>query len=464
MNTPGDAPSTSVSHRFLPTTEGDKYELFSACGARTFDDFITGIPPELRFSGDLGVGQGQSEDAMRRTLKGYLAQSSDVQGHRSFLGGGVYRHTCPAAVNQLTLRGEFLTSYTPYQPEMSQGTLQALFEFQSMVAELFGMEVSNASHYDGSTSLAEAALMALRLKKEKKTIVVSEGVHPEYLAVLKTYVNRLGVAVITCPLNRAGVTCPTSLAALLDNHVAGVVVQSPNFYGCIEDQEPLVDLCKKNDACYIANVTEALSLALLQPPGFYGADIATGEGQSFGIPPSFGGPYVGLFTAHLKDVRQMPGRLCGETLDKQGRRAFTLTLSTREQHIRREKATSNICTNQNLLALWATIWLSMMGKQNLKTLAEHNLAKAEYAKAVLLRTDKCVLRYSNTPSFNEFTVDLKKKSAQDFFDACVERGVAPGIVLSCNDKKDASGLLVAVTEMQSKNEIDELAELMRTLA
>jgi glycine dehydrogenase subunit 1 len=380
----------------------------------------------------------------------------------SFIGAGIYDHMCPAAVNQLTLRGEFLTSYTPYQPEMSQGTLQALFEFQTMVAELFGMEVSNASHYDGSTSLAEAALMALRLSKNKNRLLVSSAVHPEYRAVLKTYLANLGVEIVEVPTD-AGVTSVNSLRSLLSSDVMGVVVQSPNFYGCIEDLQTLSAATKDNGSLFITSTPETLSLAVLPPPGECGADIATGEGQSFGVPQSFGGPFVGLFTSKLEYVRQMPGRLCGETVDAQGRRSYTLTLSTREQHIRRDKATSNICTNQNLIALWATIWLTMMGREGLHELAIQNLSKAEYAKDALLKTDRAKLRFPNQKTFNEFVVDLTTP-AQSFIDKAAQRGVAPGVALSRFNSNDSHGLLVCVTEKKTRDDIDHLAQLVRELA
>jgi glycine dehydrogenase subunit 1 len=451
-----------TSHRFLPNTPRDRQDILKACGAESVESLLAGIPTDVRFQGVLANGPALSEMEIRKRIQALTRESRHLRGGRSFLGAGVYEHFCPAVVNQLTLRGEFLTSYTPYQPEMSQGTLQALFEFQTMVADLFGMEVSNASHYDGSTSFAESALMAARVSKGRQRVLVSKGVHPEYIEVLRTYVTNVDIEVITVPLDDKGTTSQAALKSLLGPDVAAVLVQSPNFFGCVENQEVLSGLAKGAGALYVANVAEPLSLGLLKPPGAYGADIATGEGQSFGVPPSFGGPFVGLFTSRMENVRQMPGRLCGETVDAQGRRSFTLTLSTREQHIRREKATSNICTNQNLIALWATIWLAMTGKEGFKEMARHNLAKAEYAKDVILKTGKARLRYS-TPTFNEFTVEVDS-GASRFIESCIARGVAPGVALSRFEPSDAKGLLVCVTELKSRDEIDELASLFKALA
>jgi len=452
----------TVQHRFLPTTPTDRIELLKACGVNSMEDLLQGIPSNVRFNGVLPSGPAQSELEIRRRVRTLMKDGRYAQNALSFIGAGIYDHMCPSAVNQLTLRGEFLTSYTPYQPEMSQGTLQALFEFQTMVAELFGMEVSNASHYDGSTSLAEAALMAMRINKGKNRLLVSSSVHPEYIQVLTTYLAYLGVALSFIPLE-AGATSLNSLKSLLSDDVMAVIIQSPNFYGCIEDLESLSAVTKAKDALFIVSTPETLSLAVLPSPGDCGADIATGEGQSFGVPQSFGGPFVGLFTSKLEHVRQMPGRLCGETVDAQGRRSYTLTLSTREQHIRRDKATSNICTNQNLIALWATIWLTMMGKEGFHELAVQNLSKAEYAKDILVKTGKAKLRYPTQNTFNEFVIELNG-SAGEFAQKAAALGIAPGVALSRFDSTDTTGLLVCVTEKKSRDDIDHLAQLLRDLA
>ena len=397
--------SLNSQNRFLPTTDDDKKILLKACGVSSVENLLVGIPKEARFFKELNIGKPHSEFEMKRMLSQMTKNGRFKNSALSFLGAGVYDHFCPSLVNQITLRGEYLTSYTPYQPEMAQGTLQALYEFQSMVAEIFGMEISNASHYDGSTSFTESALMAMRIFPNKKRILVSSAVHPEYIEVLKTYAMNLGVEIGLVPTTENGTTCLSQLKSMLTDNVAVVLAQSPNFFGCIENMQALSDISHEAGSLFSSSVMEPLSLALFQTPGEYGADIATGEGQSFGLPQSFGGPYVGLFTTHMKHVRQLPGRLCGETVDAKGRRSYTLTLSTREQHIRREKATSNICTNQNLFALWASIWLSLMGKEGFVELAEQNISKAEYAKSELTKSGKAKIRYSKTPSFNEFVLE-----------------------------------------------------------
>ena len=452
-------------HRFIPNTSQDVQKILGACGVASVEDLLGGIPSDVRMKRPLANGPGHSEMEIRRKVSQLMKGSRSATGGLSFLGAGVYEHFCPAVVNQLTLRGEFLTSYTPYQPEMSQGTLQALFEFQTMVADLFGMEVSNASHYDGSTSLAEAALMVARLKKDQPVILVSAGVNPECLEVMKTYVLNTDLKLETTPLDAAGTTCLKTLDSQVRAHggrVGAVIVQSPNFYGCIENQSEVSARAKSNGALFVSHVAEPLSLGLLKPPGDYGADIATGEGQTFGVPPSLGGPYVGLFTSKMENVRQMPGRLCGETVDAKGRRSYTLTLSTREQHIRREKATSNICTNQNLMALWATIWLAMVGKKGFEEMAEQNLSKALYAKDALIKTGKLKARFGSTAHFNEFTVDVQKGSADGLIEHCLKSGIAPGVALSRFNASDRAGLLVCVTELKSKDDIDALAQSVQS--
>jgi glycine dehydrogenase subunit 1 len=452
-----------VGHRFLPTTDCEKKEMLASCGVSSIEDLLQGIPKAVRFVGDLNQDEALSEMEIKRKIFHFTKESRMKNAFLSFLGAGSYDHFCPAVVNQLTLRGEFLTSYTPYQPEYSQGTLQSLFEFQTMIAEIFGMDVSTASHYDGATSLAEAALMALRLSPNKKKILISAGVHPEYRQVLKTYVTNLGVEIVEIPfLKDTTTTSEAALKNLLEAHasVALVIVQSPNFYGCLENMENLCALAQSQGALFSVNITEPLSLALLKTPGDYGADFATGEGQSFGLPQSFGGPYLGLFTARLKYVRQVPGRLCGESVDALGRRSYTLTLNTREQHIRREKATSNICTNQNLCALWATVWLALVGRQGFVELAEQNLAKTEYAKEQFLKTGKVFLRNNDVKTFNEFVVDLKVPT-KTFIQACVKLGVAPGLSLERFFPEDKYGLLVCVTEKKTRGEIDFLVDLLK---
>ena len=449
-----------LKHRLLPTTESDRKNILQHCGVRSIEDLLQGIPKNIRYKSNLQIGEELSELEIKRKISKMMQNSRTKKDALSFLGAGIYDHFIPAVINQLTLRGEFLTSYTPYQPEFSQGTLQALFEYQSMVAEIFGMEISNASHYDGATSMAEAALMALRIKPNKRRILVSAGVHPEYVEVLKTYLTNLSVEVTQIPITENGKTSTSALKSLLGNDVALVIAQSPNFLGCIEDMDELSDITHATEALFSANITEPLSLAVLKTPGEYNADIATGEGQSFGLPQSYGGPFVGLYTTKLECVRQMPGRLCGETVDAQGRKSYTLTLSTREQHIRREKATSNICTNQNLCALWATIWLSLVGKEGFVELAEQNISKTEYAKNEILKTNKAKLKYPKSYNFNEFIIELKV-NANDFINKCVQNNLAPGVSLQNFNLEDKNSLLIAVTEKKTKEDIDLLVELIK---
>lgn len=454
-----------TQHRFIPNTNQDQTKILQTIGVKSFDELLMGIPGSLKETRPLSIEAGLSEHEIRMRVQELMTQSKVTQRGVSFLGAGVYDHFCPSLVNQTTLRGEFLTSYTPYQPEMSQGTLQALYEFQSMVATLFAMPLSNGSHYDGATSTAEAVLMAARIQPTKKQVLISAGLHPQYLEVIQTYVLNLGLELVMVPLNAAGQTCEKTLAGMLNSQSACVVVQSPNFFGVVEDQGLLATKSKAQDALFISVVTETLSLGVLKAPGQMGADIATGEGQSLGIPMSFGGPYVGLFTAKDEYVRQMPGRLCGMSVDAQNRRAFTLTLSTREQHIRREKATSNICTNQNLMALWSCIWMAMVGKEGFREMAIQNMSKAQFAAQAMVKTGKVDLRFPSSKFFNEFTVQLKNTTAAEFVKACVEKEkLAPGLALSSFHPQDKNGLLVCVTELKNSKEIERLVQCLTKYA
>ena len=346
----------------------------------------------------------------------------------SFLGGGAYSHYVPTIVDHLISRSEFFTAYTPYQPEISQGTLQAIFEFQTLVCQLTGMDIANASMYDGSTAMAEAVLMAERVTRRTK-VIASSAIHPEYLAVAHTYVQHAGIDLqhaLYCA--ETGTTLPESLSAI-DDQTAAVVVQSPNFFGCIEDIAALADKAHSVGALLIVTVTEAMSFGLLRSPGACGADIVVAEGQSFGVPLSFGGPYVGLFATRDKYARQIPGRLVGEAYDKNGRRGFVLTLATREQHIRREKATSNICTNEGLIALAATIYLETMGRRGVQEAALQCAQKAHYAARELAKLADFSLPYSG-PFFNEFVVRAPTEAAPLLEKLARDKGIDGGIALS----------------------------------
>jgi len=378
----------------------------------------------------------------------------------SFLGAGVYSHYSPTVVDHLIQRSEFFTSYTPYQPEISQGTLQYIFEFQTLICQLTGMEVANASMYDGSTAMAEAFLMAQRVTKREK-VVVADTVHPEYLQVAHTYVQHCGVQLETAAFDEE--TGRISGLESLDDQTAALVVQSPNFFGCVEDLTALADKAHAVGALLIVVVTEAISFGLLKTPGECGADIVVGEGQSFGIPMSFGGPHVGLFATRDKFIRNMPGRLAGATHDKNGNRGFVLTLVAREQHIRREKATSNICTNQGLIALAATIYMETMGKKGLQEVAHQNAQKAAYAAKKIAAVPGFTLAFS-APKFNEFVVRAPKPAAEILEKLRTEKGIIGGLALSKYYENRPNDILVCVTETNTREQIDGLVQALSEVA
>ena len=385
-----------------------------------------------------------------------MAAKNTAASKPSFIGAGVYSHFSPTIVDHLIQRSEFFTSYTPYQPEISQGTLQYIFEFQTLVCQLTGMEVANASMYDGSTAMAEAYLMAQRVTRRDK-IVVAESVHPEYRAVARTYTQHGDAEIET-----VGFDDKTGLVgdlATLDDKTAALVVQSPNFFGCVEDLAALAEKAHAVGALFVVVVTEAISFGLLRSPGACGADIVVGEGQSWGIPMGFGGPHVGLFATQEKFVRQMPGRLCGVAYDKNGNRGFVLTLSTREQHIRREKATSNICTNQGLIALAATIYMETMGKQGLEEVAVQNAQKSAYAKKRIAGLDGFSIAFES-PTFNEFVVRSPSPAVQVLERMRRQKNVIGGLAISGYYPERPDDILVCVTETNTKAQIDQMIEAL----
>jgi glycine dehydrogenase subunit 1 len=435
--------------------------MLDAVGVSRPSDLFTSIPERLRLGRPLNLPPAASEIELRREFAGFARRNATTAGHAWFLGGGAYNHDIPAAVPQLLLRSEFYTSYTPYQPEISQGTLQAIFEFQSLICLLTEMDVSNASLYDGASALAEAVLMAHRIAR-KPRIVVSGAVHPHYVKAVRTYTKNLDVEIVTLPLGAEGRTEPSAAAAALGDRSSAFVVQSPSFLGCIEDTAALAAEAKRAGALTIAVVAEPVSLGMLRGPGGVGADIVVGEGQSFGVPLSLGGPYVGFIASKEALVRQLPGRIVGEARDAQGRTGYVLTLATREQHIRREKATSNICTNQGLLALAATIHLSLLGRDGLHRLALQNHHKASYAAGRISAVRGCRLVYS-APFFNEFVVDLPADPAE-IGRALLRRGIVGGLPLGkfhpgATPSLDRA-MLFCVTEMNAREEIDRLAEAL----
>jgi len=443
--------------RYLPLTEADRREMLGAIGVGSIDDLFADVPPAAQHSGLLDLPRAMGEMEVERRLAAMASKNTVAGSVPFFLGGGVYRHHVPAAVDHLIQRGEFLTSYTPYQPELAQGTLQYLFEFQTQVALLTGMEVANASLYDGATACAEAVAMAGRVTRRNKA-VLSGGLHPHYRAVCETYARFAGNELV---LRDAAPGGGEDLANLVDSDTACVVVQNPDLFGGIRDYTELAELCHRAGALLVVVVTEILSLGAIRPPGEMGADIVAAEGQSFGNALNFGGPHVGLFATREKFVRQMPGRLVGETLDAEGRRGWVLTLSTREQHIRREKATSNICTNAGLCALAFTIHLSLLGEAGVTRLARLNHATAVAAAERLAGIPGVELL--NKSFFNEFTLRLPRPAAA-VIDALAKRGILGGIPVSrfYPDRPELAGLLlVAATETATEEDIDGLEAGLR---
>ena len=426
--------------------------MLAAIGLASADQLFRSIPEEVRLGRKLKITDPLAEPEVLGRLEA-LARRNAAVGKPSFLGAGVYSHYSPTIVDHLIQRSEFFTSYTPYQPEISQGTLQYIFEFQTLVAQLTGMEVANASMYDGSTAMAEAYLMAQRVTRKNK-IVVAASVHPEYRAVARTYTKHGDAEIVEVSFDEASGRL-ADLSAL-DDKTAALVVQSPNFLGCVEDLRSLADAAHAVGALLVVVVTEAISFGLLRSPGACGADIVVGEGQSWGVPASFGGPHVGLFATQERFVRQMPGRLCGVAYDKNGNRGFVLTLSTREQHIRREKATSNICTNQGLIALAATIYMETMGRKGLEEVAMQNAQKAAYAKKKIAAIDGFSTPFS-APTFNEFVVRGPKSAAETLERLRTANGIIGGIALSKYFAGHENDILICVTETSSKENIDGLA-------
>jgi glycine dehydrogenase subunit 1 len=441
--------------RYLPLTQNDRTAMLAKIGAAGVDDLFVDVPAAARLKGfiaDLPLHQPEYE--VERTLASLAAKNIAAASCPFFLGAGAYRHHVPASVDALIQRGEFLTSYTPYQPEVSQGTLQYLFEFQTQVALLTGMEVANASMYDGASACAEAVSMANRVTQRKRA-VISGNLHPHYREVVETMGRMTGFTVAAqTPAPRAA----ENLASLIDDRTSCVVVQNPDVFGNLHDYAPLAKACQAKGALLIIAVTEIVSLGLLSPPGEMGADIVVAEGQGLGNGLNFGGPYVGLFACREKYIRQMPGRVCGQTVDTEGRRGFVLTLSAREQHIRREKATSNICTNSGLCALAFTIHASLLGEAGLTHLAELNHAKACQLAERLAEIPGC--KIVNPSFFNEFTLELPK-AAEAVVEQLAKKPILAGVPVSRfypGDKNLANLLLVTATELTTDKDMDALVE------
>jgi glycine dehydrogenase subunit 1 len=447
--------------RYLPLTDTDRREMLAVIGAGSIDDLFVDVPESARLSGPIAnLPAHASELAVERHMTKLARQNLSAGEAPFFLGCGAYRHHVPASVDHLIQRGEFLTAYTPYQPEIAQGTLQMLFEFQTQVARLLGTDVANASMYDGSTACWEAIGMARRITKRAKAIL-SGGLHPHYVSVARTMAKYTGDSLETSLPTLTAETDVDALIASIDDDTSCVVVQYPDILGRITDLQPLADACHAKKALLITVVTEPVALGAIKSPGEMDADIVVGEGQSIGVGLQFGGPYVGLFGCKDKYVRQMPGRLCGETVDADGRRGFVLTLSTREQHIRREKATSNICTNSGLCALAFSIHMTLLGEAGLRRLAGINHAQACRAADRLAKVPG--VRVVNDSFFNEFTLDLGQE-ARSLVRTLAERGVLAGVSLGRlypGEGALENGLVVAVTETVTDEDIEALATALQ---
>jgi len=441
--------------RYLPKSPAEREQMLKAIGAQSIDDLFAIIPAEYRLTRDLDVPRQQAESEIIAYFK--AAGQKNATDYTSFLGAGAYRHYRPVIIDSLVQRGEFLTSYTPYQAEITQGTLQAIFEFQTMIAELTGMDVANASMYDGSTGAAEAVLMAMRVTGRHKA-VVAYTVHPEYREVLDTYLRYREMPTAQVGyVTASGRVDLDALAAAVTEETAAVLVQSPNFFGVIEDIPAIAEIAHKRGALLIVSIAEAVSLGIVRPP--VEADIVSMEAQSFGVALSYGGPFCGVIAAKEQYLRQMPGRLAGQTVDGNGNRGFVLTLSTREQHIRREKATSNICTNQALVALMATIFLTVYGKEGIRELAEHNLAKAAYAGKTLSAQPGAKLLFEGAPHFHEFVLQTQESPAQ-WTQRLLDEKIVGGIELTRWYPELKNATLWCATEVTPREAIDQAAKVL----
>lgn len=441
-----------MSHRYIPLTEKDKQEMLQTIGAKSIGELFGDVPSDILLNRDLNIAEGEAETTLLRRLNRIASKNITKETHTSFLGAGVYDHYAPSVVDAMISRSEFYTAYTPYQPEISQGELQAIFEFQTLICELTDMDVANSSMYDGMTSFAEACILAFSQTKKNK-IVVSKGLHYQALQVLHTYAKtRKEFEVVEIDLDGT-VTDLKKLEAAVDDETAAVAVQYPNFYGSIEDLEKIHSFIEEKKALFIV-YANPLALGLLTPPGSFGADIVVGDTQPFGIPAQFGGPHCGYFATTKKLMRKVPGRLVGQTQDDEGNRGFVLTLQAREQHIRRDKATSNICSNQALNALASSIAMSVLGKQGIYDIAVQNIEHANYAKQQFIKKGFEVL---DGTSFNEFVVKFDKP-IQQVNEELVKYNIIGGFDLGVVSDDFKNHMLIAVTELRTKDEIDTFVE------
>jgi glycine dehydrogenase subunit 1 len=444
-----------MKFRYLPMTEKDHREMMATLGIDSVEELFADIPESVRFNGRLNIPEAMAEPDLVRHMNRLAGKNASFDQYVCFLGAGAYEHHIPSVVNHVISRSEFYTAYTPYQPEISQGELQAIFEFQTMICELTGMEVANSSMYDGPTALAEAAGVATATTRKRK-VVVSRAVHPEARAILTTYAKGVGLTVVEAPCTD-GATDPARLEELVDADTAAVIVQTPNFFGNLEDLDAIEPIAHRHKGMLIVSANP-IALGVLKPPGAYGADIVIGDAQPMGIAVQFGGPHCGYFATTKALMRRIPGRIVGQTVDEEGKRGFVLTLQAREQHIRREKATSNICSNQALNALAAAVYMSAMGKQGIQDVARLNIQKAHYAQQRLVQIPG-VEPLFNRPFFNEFALKLPKPVGE-VNRQLLEEGIIGGYDLGRDYDELAGTMLLAVTEMRTKEEIDRLAEVM----
>lgn len=435
---------------FIPNTDEDRKAMLKSIGVEDFEELISNIPKDLRIKGELNLPEPLSEYEALKELRKIAEKNGHSNTFISFLGGGAYDHYIPVAVDHIVSRPEFFTAYTPYQAEVSQGTLQTIYEYQTMICELTGMDASNASMYDGGSALAEATLLAIS-ETGRSQVLVSKGVHPNYLNIIRTYCKGQGFEVTEIAL-KAGSTDLNDLNEKISEKTAAVIIQHPNFFGIIEKMREFSDSIYRNGALFIS-FNDPISLGILTPPGEYGADIVIGEGQCLGNSLNFGGPYLGIFAVKENLIRRMPGRIAGATVDRRGRRGFVLTLQTREQHIRREKATSNICTNQALCALAAAVYMSLLGKQGTKEVALQCLQKSHYLAEQISQLDGFRLKFDQ-PFFKEFVVETPI-APQKIIDMLLQKRIFAGISLANYDFDLKSCLLVAVTEKRTRSEMDK---------
>ena len=442
---------------YIYNTPQDQQDMLEAIGVSSIEDLFDQIPPEVRLERPLDLAPAHCEMELSQHLSNLASQNLHAANSVCFLGGGSYDHFVPAVVDAIASRGEFYTSYTPYQPEVSQGNLQVMFEYQTLICQLTGMDVSNASLYDGGNAAAEAVLMAMSATKRNGKVVVPASVHPEYRQILETYLASLDTELVTVPADD-GATALAALEATVDEDTACVLVQHPNFFGSVEQTEDIAHIAHQKGALLIV-AFDPISMGLLKRPGDCGADIAVAEGQSLGTPMQYGGPYLGIMACREKFVRRLPGRIGGETVDRRGRRCWVLTLQTREQHIRREKATSNICTNQGLFALRAAIYLATLGPHGLRETAELCVQKANYARQQIMRTDRFSDAF-NLPTFKEFVVRDQNNQVASMLQDAANQGILAGIPLQKWYPDLSDCFLVTVTEQRTKQQIDALANCL----